>query len=302
MNLSPKQWVVLTALISGVAVYYNSTAVRGVDATSFAMAKNLLATVALLGIAAIGTQLKQFQSFSRQQWLQLLAIAVIGGSIPFALFFGGLSMAANGAGASFIYRLLFIFSAILALAFLREKPNWKTAGGVGLILLANLLLLLNFKSFAIGTGELMVLAATLMWSAENILLKKALNWITPDALAAARLGIGGMILLAAMAVIAPASVASVAALPLLPLILSALLILGFTMTYYRGLAGTSVSEATAILTLGGLVSALLPILLNNRLPGVIEGLSLALIGLGVAIILATASKRAASDGMSPCKA
>ncbi|MCL6088883.1 MAG: DMT family transporter [Candidatus Marsarchaeota archaeon] len=302
MNLSPKQWVVLTAVISGVAVYYNSIAVRGLDPVGFAMAKNMMAALGLVGILAIGAQWRQFISFSRQQWLQLLAIAVIGGSIPFALFFGGLSMAANGAGASFIYRLLFIFSAILAVAFLREKPNWKTAGGVGIILLANILLLLNFKSFAIGTGELMVLAATLMWSTENILLKKALAWISPDALAAARLGMGGLILLAASAVLAPAGMATISALPLVPLILSALLILGFTMTYYRGLAGTSVSEATAILTLGGLVSALLPILLNNRLPGVIEGLSLALIGLGVAVVLASAGKRAASDGLSPCKA
>jgi drug/metabolite transporter (DMT)-like permease len=299
MNLSPKQWVVLTALISGFAVYYNSIAVRGVDAVGFAMAKNLLAAVALLGIAAIGAQWKQFKAFSSQQWLQLLAIAIIGGSIPFALFFGGLSIVANGAGASFIYRLLFIFSAGAAIVFLRERPDWKVGAGVLLILAANLLLLPNLN---FGLGEVMVLAATLMWSAENILLKKALNWITPDALAAARLGLGGMILLMTMAALAPASAISIVSLPLVPLILSALLILGFTMTYYRGLAGTSVSEATAILTLGGLVSALLPALLNSKLPGVMEGLSLALIGLGVAIILASAGKHAASDGLSPCKA
>ncbi|VVB57489.1 EamA-like transporter family protein [uncultured archaeon] len=285
----------LTALISGVAVYYNSIAVKGLDPVGFAMAKNLLAALVLAGALLMLGTWKQFAKFTRAQWVQLLGIAVVGGSVPFALFFSGLSMAASPASGSFVYRLLFLFSAVFGIAFLREKLNFKTVAGVGIILAANLVLLLNLSAFSFGLGEALVLAATLMWSAENVLLKKALAWISPDALAAARLGLGGMILLAAMAAWNAAmpgasvgSLASLAALPLLPLLVSALLIVGFTMTYYRGLAGLAVSEATAILTLGGLVSALMPALLGSKLPGSLESVSLVLIALGAGLVLASA--------------
>ncbi len=285
MTLSPKQWVLLTALISGCSVYYNSIAVKGLDPVGFAMVKNLLATVVLAGIVLLAGTWKQFANLKKEQWLQILAIAIIGGSIPFALFFGGLSIASSTASGSFIYRLMFIFSALMAVAFLRERGNLKTAAGVGLILMANLAILLTINAFSFGLGELMVLAATLMWSAENILLKKTLAWLSPDALAASRLGMGGIILLAAMAMMAPAGLASIAVMPLLPLLISALFILGFTMTYYRGLAGTTITEATAILTLGGLVSALLPAVLSSKLPGALESVSLVMIAMGAGLVL-----------------
>jgi len=305
MNLSPKQWVLLTAIISGCSVYYNSFAVKGLDPVGFAMAKNLLAALALVGVLAIGAQWKQFLSFTRSQWMQLLAIAVIGGSIPFALFFGGLSIAtgataaAGAASASFFYRLMFIFSAILAVAFLRERPSLKAGIGVAIILGANLLYLTTLKGFSIGIGEMMVLAATLMWSAETILLKKSLSWISPDALATARLGLGSIILFAAMVAFMPASVGALAALPLAPLLISALFIVGFTMTLYRGLAGLGVTNTTAILTLGGLVSAALPILLSSKLPGLVEGLSLVLIALGTGLVLT--SRQAPQTGRIEAK-
>lgn len=285
MTLSPKQWVLLTAVISGVSVYYNSIAVKGLDPTAFAAAKNLLAALALFGVLAIGSRLTELKEVFRKNAPILLAIAVIGGSLPFALFFGGLSLAASAAGGSFIYRLMFFFSAILAVAFLREKPSAKTTAGVSLILLANLLYLLSIKSFSFGLGEVMVLAATIMWSAEIILLKKSLAWISADALAAVRLGLGSIILFVAMAVFMPTSIASVASLPLLPLVISALFIFGFTATLYRGLSGLGVSEATAILTLGGMVSAALPILLSSKLPNTLESLSLALIAIGAGLVL-----------------
>jgi len=286
MNFSPKQWVLLTALISGVSVYYNSMAVKGVDAIGFAAAKNMLAALVLVGAIALSSRLGELKQLGRSQLLQLLAIAIIGGSIPFALFFGGISMASAGAaGSSFIYRLMFFFSAIMAVVLLRERPSVKTAAGVVLILLANLLYLLSIKSFVFGIGELMVLGATLMWSAETILLKKSLAWISPDALAAVRLGAGSAILFAAIMLFMPASAAAIVSMPLVPLVVSALFILGFTTTFYRGLSGLGVSEATAILTLGGLVSAGLPILLSSRLPGVMESISLVLIAIGVGVVL-----------------
>jgi drug/metabolite transporter (DMT)-like permease len=296
MRLSAKQWVLLTALISGIAVYYNSIAVKGIEPVGFAAAKNIIAAIVLAAFAFSASRLDEFRKLNLVQILQILAIALIGGSIPFALFFTGLSIVANGAVSSFIYRLVFAFSAIFAVIFLKERIGWKTGIGVGLILAANFAYLLNSANLSFGAGELLVLAATIMWSAENILLKKALEWISPDALAAARLGIGGMILIFGLIVFAPAKASAILSIPIFPLIASAFLIIGFAATYYRGLSGLAVSEATAILTLGGLVSAALPALINSKLPTSIEAISLLLIALGGWIVFMQAQKQKAKVG------
>jgi drug/metabolite transporter (DMT)-like permease len=87
----------VTALISGVAVYVNAHAVKHFgDATVYTTAKNAVAGALLLALAlpvltpSGGKRLPR----SRPKQLGLVAVAVVGGSVPFVLFFEGLAPAA----------------------------------------------------------------------------------------------------------------------------------------------------------------------------------------------------------------
>lgn len=292
-----------TAISSGMAVFYNSFAAKGVDALAFTLAKNSITALFLVGMLLALGSWREFASLSRKQWLTLGAIAVIGGSIPFALFFWGLSTAASAGGASFIYRFLFFFASAIAVVFLRERPKANTILGVGAILLANLLLLGNFT---FGIGEAAVLAATVLWAAEHSLSKKALEGISPTAVASSRLALGCGILLA----IAFAT-GSASALPFafgIPALISGVLLLIFVLTWYNGLAKIPVSEATAILSFGGIVTALLQFAFAGKMPTLLEGASFALVAAGVAVILwgapafSAAYSRFSSMGILPWKA
>ncbi|MDE1798577.1 MAG: DMT family transporter, partial [Candidatus Micrarchaeota archaeon] len=124
-----KLLVLATAISSGIAVFYNAYAVQNADPLVFTALKNTLTALMLVALAAFAGQWKEFVALKAGQWMRLLAIAVIGGSIPFALFFWGLSQTDPSSG-SFIYRFLFFASAALAAWALKERPSRNTLLGV----------------------------------------------------------------------------------------------------------------------------------------------------------------------------
>ena len=91
----------VTATISGFAVFLNSYAVKRFDdATVYTTAKKGVAGVLLLLLAvpvlrsAAGKRPAP-KPRSGAQWLALLAVGIIGGSVPFVLFFEGLARASS---------------------------------------------------------------------------------------------------------------------------------------------------------------------------------------------------------------
>ena len=117
----------VTAVVSGVAVYVNA---RGVahfdDATVYTTAKNAVAGVLLLALALpllAGPSTsggRAARPATRRQWLGLVAVACIGGSVPFVLFFEGLARA-DATQAAFIHKTLVVWVALLAVPLLRER-------------------------------------------------------------------------------------------------------------------------------------------------------------------------------------
>ena len=102
----------------------------------------------------------------------LVAIALIGGSIPFILFFSGLALA-TAPTAAFIQKTLFIWVAFMAVPLLGER-----LGLVQVIamagLLAGLLLIAPPLGMGWGIGETMIAAATLLWAVEVVVAKRLL--------------------------------------------------------------------------------------------------------------------------------
>lgn len=273
-----------TALVSGISVFYNASALKGTDPFLFTALKNSLAALLLLGAILLAGSWPEIARLERKRWLQLLAIGVLGGSIPFALFFWGLSQVSDAATGSFLYRILFFAASAMAVVFLKERLRPNVVLGVLALLAANALLLRQWGPF--GPGEGLVLLATLLWAAESILSKKALEGLSPSLVAGGRMVFGSIILLAfvlASGKASPAALLSSLALP--AVILSSLFLFLYVSLWYRALALTPVSEATALLASGGLVSALLSAAWAGKMPTLPESASLLLVVAGVALVL-----------------
>ena len=245
--------VLLTALISGVATFVNFLALREIPAWNtdpFVTVRNvtvalMLVPLALLGWRGTPTKLR------RTDWGKLATIGLIGGAVPFLLFFHGLDVArtSNGAAsATFGYRTLFLMATVLGIVVLKERYHARLALAAGVLLLGSLFLLgLTGEVWTDGTAW--VLAATAMWAGEYTLSKHALRTLPSGTVALGRMGFGGMFLLAYVGATGQAS-----AIPALAgawpwVLLSAILLVGFVTTWYAGLKHVDLSVASAVLVL-----------------------------------------------------
>ena len=93
-----------TAVISGVSIFLNKFGVGGMDPAVFTTAKNVLVAVFLISTLLALKEWKTLKSLSGKAWGQLALIGLIGGSIPFLLFFTGLQMT-SAAQAGFLHTL-----------------------------------------------------------------------------------------------------------------------------------------------------------------------------------------------------
>ncbi|MBU2235796.1 DMT family transporter [Patescibacteria group bacterium] len=183
-----------TALVSGVANFINKGGVTAVgEPFVYTAMKNVITAVLLLGVLFAFKNIKQLKNLKKLDWMKLTVIGLIGGSIPFLLFFKGLSIT-SASSASFIHKTLFIWVALLAIAFLKEKFRWYQYGALVILFLGNFIIL-GPKAFSWGTGETLVFVATLLWSAEFIVAKQVLKTIHPNIVAWARLTIGSVFIL-----------------------------------------------------------------------------------------------------------
>ena len=263
----------VTAGISAFSVYVNASAVRAFEsATVYTTAKNLVAAL-LLGVVALlaartarSSTAKPFRPRGARQWLGLLAVGVVGGSVPFVLFFEGLARASSPQ-AAFLHKTLVVWVAVLALVVLRERLGWPHLAAV-LALLLGQVGLSRAGLFPLDTGALMILGATLLWSVEVVLAKRLLATVPSWALAVARMGLGSVLLLAWVAVQGQlGALASLSSLQLQWLAVTGLLLAGYVGFWFAALARAQAVDVTAILVIGAVGTALLA--------GVLDGVALA---------------------------
>ena len=112
-----------------------------------------------------------------RQYAGLGAIAVIGGSVPFVLFFEGLARASS-THAAFMQKTLVVWVAALAVPLLGERLRAAHVAAMALIVGGLVLLDGGLRGFRFGDGELLILAATLLWAVEVVLAKRMLRGIT----------------------------------------------------------------------------------------------------------------------------
>ena len=277
---------VLAAAVSGVAVFTNGLAIRHFDdATVYTTAKNLIAGAVVVAVLLARRPSTRGPDAppTRAAVPGLALVALVGGAVPFVLFFEGLARATS-TNAAFIHKTLVIWVAIGAWSVLGERITAVHVAAIAL-LLAGHTVIAGRPPTSWGAGELMILAATLLWAVEVLLVKRLLPAVPAHGAAAARMAGGSVLLVLWLGV--RGGLGDLAALT--PgqwawLLLTGTTLSAFVLTWYTALSLAPAVDVTAILVLGAIITGLL----NSGFRGVpvtIESSGYLLLAAGAAAIV-----------------
>jgi drug/metabolite transporter (DMT)-like permease len=269
-----------TAAISGLSVYLNSFGVKLVsDAAVYTTAKNGVAAIVLVALAIAFGAGREARALDSRNRLGLVAIAIIGGSIPFVLFFSGLAIA-TAPTAAFIQKTMFIWVALMAVPFLGERLGFIQIGALGTLLVGQALIAPP-TGMGWGAGETMIAAATLLWSVEVVLARRLLRGISPQLLGAARMGLGLVILTGYLAVSGKlGGLGAISGEAWMWVLITGGLLAGYVATWFGALRLAPATTVTSVLVVAAVVTGVLSALNKGIAPDpkVIAGYLLVIAG------------------------
>ena len=279
-----------TAVISGTSLFVSKIAVTIVkDPIVFTFIKNGVVAVFLIGLLIMSSRLQELKKLKKKDIVKLSAIGVIGGSLPFILFFTGLTMI-PAVTAAFIHKTLFIWVALLAVPILKERIGLLQFVALAFLLGGNLVLF-GIPKMTLGTGELLVIAATILWAIENIIAKKAFVNISSPVVASARMVLGSLIIFGVILVQGKMSLmTSLTASQWGWTLLTSALLTGYVLTWYTALKHAPATLVASLLVPASLITnALSAIFLTHTFPST-QLLSGTLLALGIVLIISRAYK------------
>ena len=246
-----------TALISGLNVFIGKIGVTAIkDPIVFTTLKNAAVAVLLLGTFMVFRRWHEVRALTKQHWLKLLAIGIVGGSVPFALFFIGLSRT-TALNATLIHKTLFLWVLLLAIPILKERMTRGQWIGIGMVAAANLFIG-GFQGFKLNAGELMILGATILWAVENIIAKKVLKNVSSLTVSAARMVFGSVILMVFVAMRGGGDAATqLTAVQWGWTLLSSALLVGYVLTWYAALKRAPATYVAVLLVPATLITNVL---------------------------------------------
>jgi drug/metabolite transporter (DMT)-like permease len=276
-----------TAVISGLAVFVNAFAVRQFpDPATFTTLKNAVAAFVLVGaLLAVGGVPR---SIGARGWLGLAVLGLIGGSVPFLLFFTGLAEASAPA-AAVIHKTLFIWVALLAVVLLRERLGAWQIGALAVLLVAQLMVQPP-AGVSWGGGESLIALATGFWAVETIVARRLLASVPPLVAGAGRMGFGLVVLVGYLAVTGKLGIFTQLSLAQWAWVLgTGVLLAGYVATWYGALQRAPAAVVAAVLTLGAPITAGLQAISTGSVPAAapLAGYLLSLLvagGLSVAML------------------
>ncbi len=282
MNKNKGMLLILgTALISGIVVFISKMGVSVINPYIFTGLKNIIVTLLIVSWLFMMKDWRVLKNLSKKQWLLLLMVGLIGGSIPFLLYFKGLSLTAP-VQAAFIHKTMFIYIALLAAVFLKEKiSRGYLIGGLGLVL--GNILLLRLIPHQFGLGDLLIFLATLFWAGENIVSKYLLKDLPSRIVIWGRMFFGSILIILFWLITGQAGLINSLNLEQIGWVLiTSVFLFGYVTTWYTGLKYVKVSVAATILLLASPITTLLTfIFLNGSLSfGQVIGIILITLALG----------------------
>ncbi|MEK7130492.1 MAG: DMT family transporter [Patescibacteria group bacterium] len=281
----------LTAVFSGVNNFITKIAVTAVkDPVVFTTLKNAIVAVFLIGIIIVWKKRSELAKLTPRQKKLLILIGIIGGSIPFILYFTGLKQT-SALNASLIHKTLFVWVAIMAVPILKEKIGWLQFAAMGL-LFGGTIAVGGFQGFKLNGGELMILGATLFWAVENIIAKFVLRDVSSILLAGARMILGSIILFAV--VLFQNKAQMMTGLSLIQwswTLLTSVLLLGYVISWYTALKYAPVTVVASLLVPATLITNILTaIFVTHTMPNM-QIWSNILLGIGTILLIYATVRR-----------
>lgn len=276
------RWALATALVSGVSVYVNKFGVAQVqEPFIYTTLKNSLVAAGFLAAVGLLGSRQELRAFTPRQWLGWLGLGLIGGGIPFLLFFQGLSTA-TAPSAALIHKTLFLWVAVLAVPLLGERLGWWQIAGLG-VLAVSVLLFQAPAAWGWGSGETLMLMATLLWAAETIVAKKLLRGVSARTAALGRMGVGAVVMWLFLLGSGQAGTAlALAPVQWMWVSITSLFLLAYVWTWYSALKAAPATLVTSVLTLGAAVTVVLTILLEGGETTALQVVAMVLMLLGAA--------------------
>jgi transporter family protein len=292
----------LNMVISGVAIYVNSLGVRMFsDSTLYTALKNSVVGIALLlPLAFSGRSRADWRRLGARQWLLLVVVALIGGSVSYALYFRGLQLT-TPVTASLIDHTQFLFVALFAALFIGERFSpavWAALGA----LLAGVTLGIGAGAVRLDAGMPFVAAATLLFAADFVLMKYLLRSVSALTVMTFKMTLGSLLLF--LFVAATGRAPGIGQLSLLQwgfAGITGLILLAFSVTSVLGLRHASATATTAIPAGSPIITTALVILSRHVeiSPWRWLGLSLALLAVLTVFILGRRQEQGAVQAARP---
>ncbi|MGZ3599184.1 MAG: DMT family transporter [Ktedonobacterales bacterium] len=238
----------LNAVISGIAIYVNSQGVKSFpDSTLYTGMKNavvgICVLIPLLVVAGSRTELRRL---NRQQVALLVVVALIGGSIAYALNFRGLQIS-TPVTAALVDHTQFLYVAIFAAILLHERFGpavWLALG----VLFVGLSFGVKVNAVRWDSGVPLLLAATLLFAFDFIVIKFLLRSVSMLTVMIFKMSLGSALLLGYLAVTGRLSaIGHLNATQWGYVLVTGLILLAFTITSIAGLRHAS---ATAVIAIG----------------------------------------------------
>lgn len=288
------QLAILTAGISGVSIFANGIFVSRTDPLVFAFVRNIVVLAILSMWIGISSHVSHVRALTAKQWWMLVLIGIVGGGIPFALFFTGLAEigAVNG---NIIQKTLFIWVAVMAVPLLGEKIHRMHSIGYAL-LLVGMFYFGGGIAVVPKTGTWLVLGATVLWAVEQIIAKRTLSHVPPVIVAWGRMLFGVPMLFAAIAILGKIGLLSQQhTYSVAPLTVSAVLLTLYMTTWYSALKRAPAVLVSSVLVAAPVVTALLTRFVLQKPFKEGQMVSLTMLVVGVLFILGEYIKRSKTE-------
>jgi drug/metabolite transporter (DMT)-like permease len=279
----------LAAIISGVSVYVNSLGVQSVsDPILYTTLKDGIVGLALLlPLVASRSRRVEYRRLDRRTWGWMAALALTGGSVPFALFYAGLQTT-TAATAALLNHFQFVLVAVFAAVFLREaiRPGMWT--GLAVLLLGTLLGT-NLRALAWNQGAWLVAASTALFAIDFVIAKHLLRELSTLTVMTARMTLGtGMLLVYVIASGRLDQVARLGPTQWEFVLTTGLILLAFTTTTFTAIRLASVSAVMAIGAAAPVITTVLQVGIAGQLnlaAADIAGLAVTLLAVVALVIL-----------------
>jgi drug/metabolite transporter (DMT)-like permease len=249
-------FAILAAVVSGVSVYVNSLGVKTFsDPVAYtAMKDGLVGLILLLPLAVSPGWRAEYRKLSARTWAWLIALALTGGSIPFALFFTGLKTSTAATGAV-LNHFQFVLVALFAVIFLKERIRPALWAGFAVLLLGTMLGA-NLGALRWNQGALLIAASTVLFAIDFVIAKHLLRGLSTLMVMTARMTFGTAILFGYIAAtghlgqIAHAGLAQVQFVMVTGLILLAFVVCTFTAIRHAPVSAVlAIGAASPIITI-----------------------------------------------------